>query len=213
MPQSTQDQSSSQDSQQVRPQVGPDSDAAAEPHPPLPCLTAPTRFRSTLPLEPQYRNHPHFIRQVYGAIITNKFRMRYAEKVSGLPKGSIKTYQEAQVILARRHPLQGLVNVQVRWKVPKNDPHEVWPIAIIERFVPVIPMSGDWEGEDIGLEIAEGNQALTVEEVEERIKEKTRDMMGLRGLLRFRWFNLYELESEGQVDDPDALWKNNFRDE
>ncbi|KAJ3512986.1 hypothetical protein NLJ89_g3207 [Agrocybe chaxingu] len=206
-----QDQSSPQNSQQVLPQAGPD--ATAEPHPPLPCLPASTRFTSTLPLKPEYRDHPGFIRQIYGAILTPKFRIRYAEKVSGLPKGSIKTYNEAHVRVARMHPLPGLVNVQVHWEPPK-DSDELWPTAIIVRFVPIIPFSGDWEGKDVGAENAEGGQALTAEKVEDRIKEKTRHMMGLRGLLRFRWFNLYELESEGKdLDDPDALWKNTLRGE
>ncbi|KAJ3516036.1 hypothetical protein NLJ89_g1374 [Agrocybe chaxingu] len=185
----------------------------AQPHPPLQCLPVPSaRFRSTLPLRPKYQDHPHFVCQIYGASITPKFYMRYAEKRFGRPKGSIEDFWDAHIMLAMEDPIPGIVVLNARRKVGTRGSDDVWTEVITERFVPIIPFNGDWEHEDVGAENAEGSQALTAEEVEDRIKKKTRDMMGLRGLLWFRWFNLYELGSKkDDVDDPDARWENNLR--
>ncbi|CAA7266396.1 unnamed protein product [Cyclocybe aegerita] len=168
-------------------------------------------FRSDLPLEARYQNHPHFVRQIYGAIITTKFTKRFEEKLTGQPEGSIKKYFEAGAILSRLVPLKGLVFVRVQWYDRKTG--EPWPKLCLETFVPIIPMNDNWYREDIGMERGKGKTALTERDVEKRMSLQTKGMMGLEDLLDFRWFHLYEIEVGADVNgDPDAIWKHCFLD-
>ncbi|KAJ3504695.1 hypothetical protein NLJ89_g7804 [Agrocybe chaxingu] len=169
-------------------------------------------FGSDLPLEARYRTHPHFVRQIYGAIITTKFTKRFAEKLTGRPEGSIKNYFEADAILSQLLPLKGLVHVRVQWYDRKTG--KPWSELCPETFVPIIPMNENWYRADVGAERGEGETALTESDVEKRMDLQTKGMMGLEDLLDFRWFNLYEIEAGADVNgDPDAIWKYLFLDE